>query len=257
MNNAFGHPQSAVVLGATSDIARALTTRLVALGCDRLVLAARDEVQLAAEAQRVKATGASFVETVRFDAVDTHSAIEVVDQCFEALQARGWQVDLVVVAAGILCDGVDDWRDPAVVERCVTVNFSWPSVALSRSASSLHRQGQGTIVVLSSVAGIRIRRSNFIYGAAKAGVDGFAHGLAEALRGSGVNVQVVRPGFVKTRMTTGRRVPPIAASADDVAAAIVRGLQTRADTVWVPTSLRWVFGVARMLPAWLWRRIPF
>ncbi len=85
------------------------------------------------------------------------------------------------------------------------------------AAGRLRSQGQGRIVVLSSVAGVRVRRANFLYGASKAGLDAFTRGLAEATRGSGVRVQVVRPGFVRTKMTVGLRPAPFAASPEDVA----------------------------------------
>ena len=90
----------------------------------------------------------------------------------------------------------------------MTVNLTWPAAALSAVAARLQRQGHGRIVVLSSVAGFRIRRSNFVYGSAKAGLDNFATGLGESLRGTGVSVHIVRPGFVHTKMTAGRDKAP-------------------------------------------------
>jgi len=123
-------------------------------------------------------------------------------------------------------------------------------------AAHLRRQGHGGIVVLSSVAGYRVRRSNFIYGSAKAGLDGFASGLGEALRGTGVTVQVVRPGFVRTKMTAGRPAAPFAVGPERVASDIVRGLQTGRAVIWSPGVLKWVFTILRLLPQALWRRVP-
>jgi decaprenylphospho-beta-D-erythro-pentofuranosid-2-ulose 2-reductase len=106
------------------------------------------------------------------------------------------------------------------------------------------------------VAGYRVRRSNFIYGSAKAGLDGFASGLGEALRGTGVTVQVVRPGFVRTKMTAGRPAAPFAVGPERVASDIVRGLQTGRAVIWSPGVLKWVFTILRLLPQALWRRVP-
>ena len=110
--------------------------------------------------------------------------------------------------------------------------------------------------MLSSVAAERPRASNAIYGAAKAGLDALAQGLADAAAGTGVRVLVVRPGFVKTRMTEGLPPAPFATTADAVADATVGALAGRAHTIWVPARLRIVFAILRHLPRWLFRRLP-
>jgi short-subunit dehydrogenase len=116
--------------------------------------------------------------------------------------------------------------------------------------------GSGSIVVFSSVAGVRVRRANYVYGSAKAGLDGFCSGLADALYGSGVDLLVVRPGFVIGRMTEGMTPAPLSSTPDQVAAATVGGLAKRRRTVWVPWALRPMFVVMRMLPQFVWRRMP-
>jgi decaprenylphospho-beta-D-erythro-pentofuranosid-2-ulose 2-reductase len=125
------------------------------------------------------------------------------------------------------------------------------------SLRSLREQGHGTLVVLSSVAAERPRASNAIYGAAKAGLDALAQGLGDSVAGSGVRVLVVRPGFVKTRMTAGLKPPPFATTPDAVAAATSRALRRGAHTVWAPGALRYVFAVLRHLPRAVYRRMPF
>ena len=144
------------------------------------------------------------VETVTFDASTLDDVDKTVMRCFEAAAEP---VDLVVVAVGELGSQAVDEMDPDRVARMMTVNLTWPAAALSAVAGRMRRQGHGRIIVLSSVAGFRIRRSNFIYGSAKAGLDGFALGLAEALRGTGVSVHIVRPGFVHTKMTARPSLP--------------------------------------------------
>jgi len=252
VNDAFGRPQSVVVLGGTSDIAHELLTRLVGGRCRSVVLAGRDRTALERTAEDLRAS-VSHVETVLFDADATDNADKTVVRCFEC---AGEPVDLVIVAVGELGHQEEDESDPGRIARMVTVNFSWPAVALSGVAAALRRQGHGRVVVLSSVAGYRVRRSNYLYGSAKAGLDGFALGLSEALRGTGVSLHVVRPGFVRTKMTAGRPAAPFAVGADRVASDIVRGLERGHTVIWSPGVLRWVFSGLRLLPQAAWRRLP-
>jgi decaprenylphospho-beta-D-erythro-pentofuranosid-2-ulose 2-reductase len=120
----------------------------------------------------------------------------------------------------------------------------------------LHDQGHGTIVALSSVAGERARRSNFVYGSSKAGFDAFFQGLGDALVGTGVQVMIVRPGFVHTKMTAGVEAAPLATTPEKVADAIVDGLQRGREIVWVPGVMRWVMSVLRHVPRPIFRRLP-
>ena len=123
-------------------------------------------------------------------------------------------------------------------------------------ARVLRAQGHGTLVVLSSVAGERVRQANFIYGSSKAGLDGFAQGLGDALTGSGARVLIVRPGFVHTKLTEGRPPAPLSTTPDAVAAAIAKGLADDREVIWVPATLRPLFAVFRHLPRAVWRRLP-
>jgi decaprenylphospho-beta-D-erythro-pentofuranosid-2-ulose 2-reductase len=252
MNDAFGHPQSVVVLGGTSDIARSFVALLARERCRSLVLAGRDVAGLESSASVFRADVAR-VETIPFDADDPSTAEKTVAACFDA---AGEPVDLVVVAVGDLGDPEKDEDQPERVAHLLTVNTTWPAAALSAVAAHLRVQGHGRILVLSSVAGYRVRRANFVYGSAKAGLDAFTLGLGEALRGSGASVQVVRPGFVHTKMTAGRPAAPFAVGPDRVAADMVRGLQKGDAVIWSPPALRWVFAGLRLLPQPLWRRLP-
>ncbi len=252
MNDAFGRPQSVVVLGGTSDIAREVLARLTTDRCRSVVLAGRDRVPLDHAAEGLRRS-VSHVETVLFDATETDGADKTIVRCFEA---AGEAVDLVIVAVGELGHQEEDETDPDRIARMVTVNFTWPAAALSVAAESLKRQGHGRIIVLSSVAGYRVRRSNYVYGSAKAGLDGFALGLSEALRDSGIAVHIVRPGFVRTKMTVGRPDAPFAVGPDRVASDIVRGVERGQSVIWSPGLLRWVFSALRLLPQSVWRRLP-
>ena len=188
-----------------------------------------------------------------FDASTLDDVEKTVMMCFEA---AGEPVDVVIVAVGELGSQTADEVDPDRVARMVTVNFSWPAAALSSVAARLRQQGHGRIIVLSSVAGFRVRRSNFVYGSAKAGLDGFAAGLSEALRGTGVSMHIVRPGFVHTKMTRGRPAAPFAVRPEKVASDIVRGLKRGQTVIWSPRVLGLVFSALRLAPGALWRRLP-
>lgn len=252
MNDAFGHPQSVVVLGGTSEIARGIVTLWAAGRCRSVVLAGRNLPGLESAAVELR-PAVERVEVVRFDALDPATADMSVARCFEAASEP---VDLAIVAVGELGRQAEDEGSPARVAQMVTVNFTWPAAALTALARTFKEQGYGRIVVLSSVAGYRVRRSNFVYGSAKAGLDGFALGLGEALRGTGTSLHLVRPGFVYTKMTAGLSPAPFAVDVDAVAADIVRGLERGQAVIWSPPVLRWVFSVLRLLPPSLWRRMP-
>ena len=253
MNDAFGVPQSAVVIGGTSDIALAIMSELVPRGCRRVVLAGRDAVRLSSAADELQGLGAATVSEVRCDANDLPTPEEVVKLCTEAAPAG---IDLVLVAIGQLGDQSFDEDDPQRTAEMVGVNFGYPAAVLAGLAAQLRAQGHGHIVVLSSVAGVRVRRSNYLYGATKAGLDAYAIGLTAALEGSGVKVHLVRPGFVHSKMTRGLAPAPFATTPDKVARDVVRGLERNQTIIWSPAILRWVFGILRALPTALWRRLP-
>jgi decaprenylphospho-beta-D-erythro-pentofuranosid-2-ulose 2-reductase len=249
MDNALGEPQTIVLLGGGSDIGRAIVDRLLSPSTRTVVLAGRDPAAMpVAELERPGVT----VGTVHFDATDVDSH----DGFVRELAARHGDLDVVIVAFGRLVDQADLDDDPARAAELVTVNYTGAvSVGLALAAH-FRRQGHGRLVVLSSVAGERVRRANFVYGSSKAGLDGFAQGLGDALAGSGASVLVVRPGFVHTQMTAGMKPAPFATTAAAVADATVKALRRGSRTVWVPATLRPVFSVFRHLPGPVWRRMP-
>ena len=253
MIDATGQPQSVLVLGGASEIAEAIVTRLLEAGrCQTVVLAGRPSPRLADCVQRTKERGATVVESVDFDATDVGHHRDFVETTFDRLG----DFDVVLVAAGQLGDQDSLEHDPEETAALLTTNFTGPAAALVAVADRLRRQGHGRIVVLSSVAGDRPRRANFVYGSSKSGLDAFARGLGDALWGSGVGVTVVRPGFVASRMTAGMDPAPFATTPDAVADAVVRALRQDDRVVYVPGVLRWVFAAMRVLPGAVWRRLP-
>jgi decaprenylphospho-beta-D-erythro-pentofuranosid-2-ulose 2-reductase len=245
MKDALGEVQSLLVLGGTSEIGLATARALVERRARTVVLAARSPDLCATAADSLRAAGAERVEAVPFDALDTGSHEAFVDDVF----SRFGDIDLALVAFGVL--GEED--DPVSV---LEVNTVGAASVMSLVARRMVAQGHGTIVLLSSVAGERVRKSNYMYGSSKAGADGFAQGLGDSLAGTGVDVMVVRPGFVKTKMTEGREPVPFSTTADAVASEIVRGLARGSDVVWAPPVLRVVMSVLRHVPRPLFRRLP-
>lgn len=117
-------------------------------------------------------------------------------------------IDMVLLAFGLLGDQARDESAPLSAVRVAQTNYTGAVSAGLICAKALQGQGHGSLVVLSSVAGERARRANFIYGSSKAGLDAFAQGLGDALHGTGVHVMVVRPGFVRSKMTAGLEEAP-------------------------------------------------
>ncbi|BCL22546.1 decaprenylphospho-beta-D-erythro-pentofuranosid-2-ulose 2-reductase [Streptomyces tuirus] len=250
MKDAFGLPQSLLVLGGTSEIALATARRLIARRTRTVWLAGRPSPALEEAAGQLRGLGAD-VHTVAFDALDPASHEAVLGKVF----AEG-DVDMVLLAFGLLGDQARDEREPEAAVRVAQTNYTGAVSAGLVCARSLQSQGHGSLVVMSSVAGERARRANFIYGSSKAGLDAFAQGLGDALHGTGVHVMIVRPGFVRTRMTAGLPEAPLATTPEAVATAVELGLRRRTETVWVPGTLRVVMAALRHLPRAVFRRLP-
>jgi decaprenylphospho-beta-D-erythro-pentofuranosid-2-ulose 2-reductase len=247
----YGSAQSVLILGGTSEIGLAIAERLIERGAERVVLAGRNQNSLAAAAETIAEAGVE-VDTARFDADDVDQHERVLSELF----ARHGELDVVVLAWGALARQADAEVDPAAAVALARTNYLGAVSALTVVASRLREQGHGSIVVLSSVAGERVRRSNYVYGSTKAGLDGFCQGLAASLAGSGVHLLIVRPGFVTTKMTAGLEKAPLATTAEAVSSATVSALAAGRDVVWVPAVLRLVMIVLRHLPTALFRRLP-
>ncbi|MCX4964366.1 SDR family NAD(P)-dependent oxidoreductase [Streptomyces sp. NBC_00654] len=281
MKDAFGAPQSLLVLGGTSQIALATARRLIALRTRTVWLAGRPSPALETAAAGLRARGAE-VRTVAFDALDPESHETVLGKVF----AEG-DIDLVMMAFGIPGDQTRDEEEPLRAVRVARTNYTGAVSAGLVCAGALQAQGHGSLVVLSSVSGERVRRADFIYGSSKAGLDAFAQGLGDALHGTGVRVMIVRPGPVRPGSVHPGSVHPGSVRGDGaepdgtdgaaavtgvvdpaelvrrrlmttpeaVADAIVTGLRQGTGTVWVPGALRVVMSALRHVPRPLFRRL--
>jgi decaprenylphospho-beta-D-erythro-pentofuranosid-2-ulose 2-reductase len=250
MIDAVGNPQSVLVLGGTSEIGLAVVESFASDRPLRVVLAARKSDRLDAARTRLESLGCA-VETVEFDAqaLDTHA--EVIRTAFAA-----GDIDVALVAFGLLGDNEKAWTDVATAVELAQVNYTAAVSTGVALAEAMKHQGHGALVAFSSVAGERARRSNFVYGSTKAGMDAFYSGLTEALRGTGVGVTVVRPGFVHTRMTEGLKPAPLSTTPEAVAAIVVDAVRNRRELVWAPGPLRFVMSALRHIPRPLFRRLP-
>ncbi len=244
--NAFDQPQNVLVLGGRSDIAHAIVRELASASLRTVILAHRggDAVEIDGLPETAN------VVSVAFDATDHASHEAFVDRVAE----DHGDLDVVIQAFGQLgADTVNS--DPTAAGDLVDVNVTGAVSSGLAVAARLRTQGHGVLVVLSSVAGVRTRPSNFVYGATKAGQDAFATGLGHSLAGTGARVLTVRPGFVRSAMTDGMEEAPFACDPSDVAAAVAAGLRSKKSVVWAPGVLRYVFAILRFVPGFVWRKL--
>lgn len=251
MIDALGEPQSVLVLGGTSEIALATIKEMPRNRLRRVVLAGRPSPALDAAVAELASLNISGVEAVEFDAKNTDSHGPIIDSIFDAAD-----VDLVILAFGLLGDQMVAEEDPSHAVELATVNYTGSVSAGLHIARRLKHQGHGTLVVLSSVAGDRARRSNYVYGSTKAGLDAFAQGLDAALAGTGAHVLIVRPGFVRTKMTSHLPEAPMTTNPEDVAEIIVASLKKGRHTVYAPGPLRFVMAGLKVLPKQIFRKLP-
>lgn len=244
-----------MLFGGRSEIGVATAARLVS--GNRVVLAARRPDDLTVESRVLLAAGATAVHTVAFDADDTASHPAVVDQIF----ADHGTVEAVIVAFGILGDAERAATDVEHALQIAHTDYYAQISVITLVANALREQKSGTIVVYSSIAGVRVRKANYVYGSTKAGLDGFASGLSDSLHGTGVRILLARPGFVigamtKDLMESGVSPAPMSLTPDQVADAVAAAYRRGRREVWIPGRLRAVAFASRFVPRAIWRRMP-
>lgn len=258
MIDATGNPQTILLLGGTSEIGLAICERYLRNAKARIILAdlpsaaGRD-----AAVEQLKAAGASEVDVIDFDAVDTKSHPAVIESAW----ANG-DVDVAIVAFGLLGDAEELWQNQSKAVLTAQVNYTAAVSVGVLIGEKMRAQGFGQIIAMSSVAGERVRRSNFVYGSTKAGLDGFYLGLGEALREFGVHVLVIRPGQVRTRTTlehwkaTGAKEAPFTVNKEDVAELAVTSAAKGKELIWAPGPVRYLMAVMRHIPRPIFRKLP-
>jgi decaprenylphospho-beta-D-erythro-pentofuranosid-2-ulose 2-reductase len=252
MLDAVGNPQTILLLGGTSEIGLAICERYLRTASARIVLAAMpgDPGRDDAVAQ-MKAAGAREVELIDFEATDTGSHPKMIEEAF-----AGGDVDVSIVAFGLLGDAEELWQNQRKAVQIAEVNYTAAVSVGVLLGEKMRAQGFGQIIAMSTVAGERVRRSNFVYGSTKAGLDGFYLGLGEALREYGVRVLVIRPGQVRTRMSAHIKEAPLTVDKEDVAELAVTAAAKGKDLVWAPPAFRYVMVVLRHIPRSIFRKLP-
>lgn len=243
-------PKKIAIFGATSEIGGEIAVRM-ARG-NHLVLAGRRMPALEELAASAKQAGAVGTDTFFFDATDCASHGQLLDE----IEASG-EIDVALAMFGVLGDQQRAEEDSTEVEKIIHTDFTAQAVLLTELSARMKQRGTGTIVAYSSIAGARVRRPNYVYGSAKAGLDGFCQGMQDALRGTGVRLLVVRPGFVIGRMTKGMDPAPMSSTPDVVAQATVDAVHDPKQwDVWIPKKLKALAAIMPAVPRAIWRRAP-
>jgi decaprenylphospho-beta-D-erythro-pentofuranosid-2-ulose 2-reductase len=253
-----GNPQAILVLGGTSEIGLAICERYLRDTPARVVLAdlpnhPRKDAAIAA----MTAAGAKSVEWIDFDGVQTDAHPAVIDKAW-----GDGDIDVAIVAFGLLGDAEELWQDQRKAVQIAGINYTAAVSVGVLVGEKMRAQGSGRIIAMSSAAGERVRRSNFVYGSTKAGLDGFYLGLGEALREYGVRVLVIRPGQVRTATTlahlkaTGAKEAPFTVDKEYVAELAVTASAKGKDLVWAPGAFRYVMMVLRHVPRPIFRKLP-
>lgn len=258
MIDATGNPQTILLLGGTSEIGLAIVERYLRDAKARVFLAdLPDSPRKTAAIAQLEAAGAKSVQYLDFDALDTAAHPAVID----AAWADG-DVDVAIVAFGILGDAEELWQNQAKAVLTAQINYTAAVSVGVLVGQKMRAQGFGQIIAMSSVAGERVRRSNFVYGSTKAGLDGFYLGLGEALREFGVHVLVIRPGQVRTTTTlehwkaTGAKEAPFTVDKEDVAELAVASAAKGKELVWAPGPVKYLMSVIRHIPRPVFRKLP-
>ena len=241
-------PKTALVIGATSDIGRAIAHALAEDGC-ALQLAARDAGRLERETRDLRVRTEVAVTAHPCDVLDEDGGVSLLD-------ALDPLPDVAVCVVGLLGNQAESQRDGAAAERVMRTNYVGPALLMGALAERFERRGSGVLVGVSSVAGERGRATNYVYGSAKAGFTAFLSGLRGRLAASGVHVVTVKPGFVRTRMTHGMNLPAqLTATPEEVAAAVLTAIHRRHDVVYIRRVWRLIMLLIRAVPERILKRM--
>jgi len=243
-------PKSILVLGATSAIAQAWMRLLAPEGAS-FFLVARNAGHLDSVAKDLVTRGATAVHVESVDLDDTAGHVALLESAAAALGS----LDCAFIAHGVLGDQAAGERDFAVAAASLQTNFLSTVSLVTWLANYFAAQFHGRLVVISSVAGDRGRKSNYIYGAAKAGLNAFLDGVRNRLDREGVHVLTVRPGFVATPMTAHLPQGPLFAGPDVVAQDILHAMERRRDVLYTPWFWRWIMAIVRNIPEWKFKKM--
>lgn len=245
-------PSRVLVLGATSGIAIGVM-RLMASQGTHFFLVARDEEKLSAVASdlRVRGAGSVMARIANLDEMQFHPTV------LEEAAAVLGTIEMALIAHGILGDQDEAQSSYFQAEIIFRTNLLSPVSLITWLANYFEATRQGTLAVISSVAGDRGRKSNYVYGASKGGLNVFLDGVRNRIDRSGVQVLTIRPGFVSTPMTAHVRQGPMFASPEEVGLGILRAISSHKDVVYVPGFWAGIMWVVRNIPERIFKRLNF
>ncbi|MBK8462390.1 MAG: decaprenylphospho-beta-D-erythro-pentofuranosid-2-ulose 2-reductase [Nigerium sp.] len=252
MIDATGNPQTILLLGGTSEIGLAIVGEYLSHAPARVVLGVQPgDERTDATVAALRNQGATGVEVLDFDATAFASHPAFVDRAW-----AGGDVDVAIVAFGILGDNEQQWQDQTLAVAAAQINYTGAVSVGVLLGQRMRGQGFGQIIAMSSAAGLKVRRSNFVYGSTKAGLDGFYTNLGQALEPSGVKVLVVRPGQVRTRMSAHVKEAPLTINPDELARLVVDAARKGKSIIWTPPAFQAVMTVLQHIPAPIFTRLP-
>lgn len=241
-----------VILGATSAIAQSVT-RLYVADDVNYILVARNKDKLDIVTQDLLAVGANSVDNYILDFDDHEKQLEFI----KYLESKKIEIDLVLFAYGILYEQNECEQDINKTLEQINSNYNSVILLLTQLSPLLEKNNKGCIAVITSVAGDRGRKSNFIYGSAKAGVSTYLEGLRYKLFESGVSVITLKPGFIDTPMTKNCKKGLLWVSADVAAKYIVKAIRQKKSVAYIPPFWFWIMLIIRLIPNFIFRKLNF
>lgn len=244
--------KSAVILGARSVVAQAIAREFAADGYD-LVLAGRDTEEIGRIAADVTTRHQTACTALAFDATDVDSHDAFLAQCDETL---GGLPTGVVLCFGYMPEQKDAEQDFALVQRIIDTNYTGSVSICERVATRFEQRGSGFIAVLTSVAGDRGRKKNYLYGASKGALNVYLQGLRNRLHAAGVQVTTIKPGFMDTAMTYGMDLPKaLTASPEAAGKAIYKAIAKKRDEAYVLFMWRYIMMIIKAIPEWQFKKM--
>jgi decaprenylphospho-beta-D-erythro-pentofuranosid-2-ulose 2-reductase len=238
-----------LILGAKSDIARAIGHEFARAGHGLYLAGRRAAAELEADASDLQLRYQVDARVLEFDALDydAHQAI------YDALDPKP---EAVICVVGYMPEQADAEKDGALARRVMETNYVGCAHFLGIVANEMEQRGSGSIVGISSVAGERGRGTNYLYGSAKAGFSAFLSGLRNRLYKSGVHVLTVKPGFVDTKMTEGLDLPgPLTAQPEQVGRAVYRAWKRKKNVIYTKWMWRHIMWIIRNIPEWQFKKM--